>query len=345
MHGSLIRMIGMLWHLSWIVTTDVTQFSLLVLITGLEGVQTLDDSTFRKSLSSVSLNTTASSGLHTVRISTARHKNFLVGQQSSHSSVMGASELDRTFPDRNINIFVGTWNTADLKNLDEGIEDFMLPKSIEYVPDLIVITTQENSFDRKQWELTLQETVGPNHVIYHSAQHGTLHMAVIMKRELIWFCSVAEEDTVTVRAFKQIKTKGAVAVSFTMFGTSMLFIGSHFKAHDGNIKARIQDYHTINNTLKLPRAVVENPLQTPEPKASLRFDSVFWAGDLNFRVTKNQEMVLQMIEAAKKHEHPHFEQLLEHEELTQAMNRGEVFEEFQEGQIRFPPSYKFDIGW
>ena len=313
---------------------------------GLEGVEPMDDSTFRKSMSrsSISLNTTSSSGLHTVRISTARHKNFLVGQQSSHSSVMGASELDRTFPDRNISIFVGTWNLADIKTLDEGIEDFMLPTSLEYVPDLIVITTQENSLDRKQWEITLQETVGPNHVIYHSVQHGTLHIAVIMKRELIWFCSVAEEDTVTVRAFKQIKTKGAVAVSFTMFGTSMLFLGSHFKANEGNNKARILDYQTINSTLRLPRAVVENPLQTPEAKATMRFDAVFWAGDLNFRITKQYDQVMSLIEAAKEHEHPNFEQLLDYDELTQSINNHEIFEDFQEGQIRFPPSYKFEIG-
>lgn len=329
----------------WVVfTVFVLSHCLYYYGAGLDGVETMDNATLRKSVSNMSINSTASSGLHTVRISSARHKNFLVGQQSSHSSVMGASELDRTFPDRNIDIFVGTWNLADVKTLEEGVEDFILPTGLEYVPDVLVITSQENSLDRKEWEITLQETIGPNHVIYHSSQHGTLHMAVCMKRELIWFCSVAEDDTVTVRAFKQIKTKGAVAISFTMFGTSMLFIGSHFKANQGNEKARILDYQTINKTLRLPRAVVDNPLQETHPQATMRFDCAFWAGDLNFRITKDRDMVLQMIEAAKHHEHPNFEQLLENDELTQALNRGEIFEDFQEGHIRFPPTYKFDIG-
>lgn len=318
---------------------------LLCLSPGLEAVGTSADDTMRRSASTLSVNTTASSpGIQSLRISTARHKNFLVGQKQSHSSVMGATELDRTFPDRNINIFVGTWNIYELKKLDDSIEDFILPKSLEFVPDMFVITTQENELDRREWELTLQETVGPSHVVYHSVQHGTLHIAVLMKRELIWYCSVPESDTVTVRVFKQIRTKGAVALSFTMFGTSFVFIGSHFKSDEGNGKARVSDYNTINKTLKLPRAVVDNPLQQTPPLASLRFDCVFWAGDLNFRINKDRESVIKMIKSVQLKDHPNYEPLLEHEELTRGMANGEIFEDFQEGQINFPPTYKFDPG-
>lgn len=37
-----------------------------------------------------------------------------------------------------------------------------------------------------------------------------------------------EYSTVTTRIVSQIKTKGALGVSFTFFGTSFLFITSHF---------------------------------------------------------------------------------------------------------------------
>ena len=321
-------------------------FTICFSVAGLEesgGLDSLEDAAMRRSLSTSSMMTTAS-GLHTVRISTARHKNFLVGQQDSHSSLMGAPELERTFPDRNMSLFVGTWNMAELKRLDQSIEDFVLPTALDFVPDVLVVTTQEFEFDRKEWEIKLQETIGLNHVLFHSAQHGTLHIAVCMKRELIWFCSIAEEDTVTVRAFKQIKTKGAVAIAFTMFGTSFIFIGSHFKAKENNAKARIQDYMTINKNLRLPKQVVDNPLQQADVEVSKRFDCVFWAGDFNFRITKERKMVMDMISAAENDEHPDFQQLLDNDELTQAMNRHEVFEDFQEGLIRFPPTYKFDIG-
>ncbi|XP_067931097.1 phosphatidylinositol polyphosphate 5-phosphatase type IV-like [Watersipora subatra] len=310
---------------------------------GGSGADDLYESGLKKSFSTSSMNTLASSGLHTVRISTARHKNFLVGQQNSTTSMLGAAELDRTFPGRHVSIFVGTWNMADRKELPKKIEDFLLPRSLEFVPDVLVISSQENSLDRKEWEILLQETIGPNHVIYHSAQHGTLHITVCMKRELIWFCSMAEDDTATVRAFKQFKTKGAVAISFMMFGTSFLFLCSHLTANEGSSAVRVKDYYTINHSIKLPRAVVENSLQQVDSEASKRFDFVFWAGDLNFRITKEKDQVLEMVKLERKAENPNYGQLLESDELTQAMLSQEVFKEFHEGDIRFPPTYKFDI--
>ena len=42
---------------------------------------------------------------------------------------------------------------------------------------------------RKEWEILLQETLGPSHVLFHSASHGALHLAVFIKRDLIWFCT------------------------------------------------------------------------------------------------------------------------------------------------------------
>lgn len=117
---------------------------------------------------------------------------------------------------------------------------------------------------RREWEARLQETLGPHYVMLHSAAHGALHVSVLLRRDLIWFCSggqpaaptarcahspcarpgpwgrrwapvsfasshaEVESSTVTTRIVSQIKTKGALGVSFTFFGTSLLFITSHF---------------------------------------------------------------------------------------------------------------------
>ena len=42
---------------------------------------------------------------------------------------------------------------------------------------------------RHAWEVKLQETLGTNHVLAHSVTHGVLHMAVFIRRDLIWFCT------------------------------------------------------------------------------------------------------------------------------------------------------------
>ena len=44
-----------------------------------------------------------------------------------------------------------------------------------------------------------------------------------------------EHATVTTRIFSQIKTKGAVGVGFTFFGTSFLFITSHFTCENNKL--------------------------------------------------------------------------------------------------------------
>ncbi|TMW43481.1 hypothetical protein DOY81_011437, partial [Sarcophaga bullata] len=41
------------------------------------------------------------------------------------------------------------------------MNDFVLPANVEHVPDIVAIGTQESSPDRFEWEVTIQETLGP----------------------------------------------------------------------------------------------------------------------------------------------------------------------------------------
>lgn len=42
---------------------------------------------------------------------------------------------------------------------------------------------------RREWEIRLQETLGPHYVMLYSAAHGVLYMSIFIRRDLIWFCS------------------------------------------------------------------------------------------------------------------------------------------------------------
>ena len=57
------------------------------------------------------------------------------------------------------------------------------------MPDVVAIGTQETNGEREEWEFGLQETLGPGHVLFHSVELGTLHLAVFLRRDLIWVCS------------------------------------------------------------------------------------------------------------------------------------------------------------
>ena len=70
-----------------------------------------------------------------------------------------------------------------------SLDDLVLPDSLAFVPDLVVLGTQESHSDHRGLLVRLQSTLGPSHVLYHSAALGTLHVCVFIRRDLVWYCS------------------------------------------------------------------------------------------------------------------------------------------------------------
>ncbi|KAJ4444390.1 hypothetical protein ANN_06182 [Periplaneta americana] len=125
--------------------------------------------------------------LHLIPTTKARERNFLHGRIAA-TSLLGLVELERTLPQRELRIFVGTWNMNGQAPPPQ-LNDFMLPDDLEHVPDVIAVGTQESFSERFEWEVSIQETVGPSHLLLHSATLGTLHLAIYIRRDLLWFCS------------------------------------------------------------------------------------------------------------------------------------------------------------
>lgn len=76
---------------------------------------------------------------------------------------------------------------------------------------------------------------------------------MFIRRDLIWYVSVPEEGSLSVRPGSAFRTKGAVASSFTLFGTSFLFVTAHLTAHQEKVKERVSDVKRIVNSLDLPK--------------------------------------------------------------------------------------------
>ncbi|XP_010019064.1 PREDICTED: 72 kDa inositol polyphosphate 5-phosphatase [Nestor notabilis] len=277
-----------------------------------------------------------------IRSKDVRSRSYLEGSLLANGALLGAEELSRYFPDRNIGIFVATWNMQGQKELPLNLDDFLLPTDPDYAQDMYVIGVQEGCPDRREWEIRLQETLGPHYVMLYSAAHGVLYMSVFIRRDLIWFCSEVEYATVTTRIVSQIKTKGALGISFTFFGTSFLFITSHFTSGDSKVNERKLDYNKTIQSLTLPKNVPDtNPYRSSSGDVTTRFDEVFWFGDFNFRLNKDRETVDSIL---NQNPETDVSKLLAYDQLTSEMSRGSIFKGFQEADIRFRPSYKFDIG-
>lgn len=227
---------------------------------------------------------------HLIPTEKARQRNFLQGRSASNS-LLGAVELEKSCPNREVTIFIGSWNMNG-QSPPKMMSDFILPNAIEHLPDLVVIGTQESCSDKFEWEVTLQETLGPSHVLLHSTSLGTLHLAVFIRRDLIWYCSEPEDASLSVRPGSHFKTKGAVAISFCLFGTTMLFVTSHLTAHQQKVKERVQDIKRIIHALDLPRNL---NVRHRNKDVTQNFDSVYWCGDLNFRLSEPRANLLKWI--------------------------------------------------
>jgi len=267
---------------------------------------------------------------NSVPTSEARKRSYLVGSVGP-TSLLGTQELEKQFPDRTIRIFVGTWNMNG-QVPPRHLAEFLLPANLKYVPDLLVVGTQETFPEKNEWEVRLQDTLGPSHVLFHSASLGTLHLTVFIRRDLIWYCSIPEDDSFSTRPGAQFKTKGAVAVAFILFGTSFMFVNSHLTAHQENVKDRVKDLKKIYAMLNLPKTL-------PLKKRHELFDSYdccFWCGDLNFRLEQTREEIIRDIEDGVS--------VLETDQLGWLMSKGTIFRGFKEHPISFRPTYKYDPG-
>ncbi|XP_011643025.1 inositol polyphosphate 5-phosphatase E isoform X2 [Pogonomyrmex barbatus] len=267
----------------------------------------------------------------------ARERNFLHGRIAANS-LLGPVELEKVLPNRELKIFVGTWNMNG-QTPPKELNDFMLPSHIETVPDLLAIGTQESCSERTEWEAALQETLGPSHVLLTSTNLGTLHLALFIRRDLIWFCSIAEEDSFSTRPGTAFRTKGAVAIALMIFGTSFLFVTAHLTAHQDKVKERVNDIKRIVRNLDLPK---ELPIRQKSKDVTQNFDCVFWCGDLNFRLAQPREEVIQWItNTCFPQESPIN---MHKDQLRNILNEGAVLRGFEEAPIMFPPTYKYDPG-
>lgn len=149
--------------------------------------------------------------------------------------------------------------------------------------------------------------------------------------------------------------KGGVSVRLSLYDSSICFVCAHLAAHRENVEGRNSDYkNIIERTVFQTESNRENDagdtdLIRPRHGASCTEgidltisdnEIVFWLGDLNYRIDDDisTEEVFELIEKGD------LATLRERDQLNIERKRGNAFVGFNEGELNFPPTYKYQPG-
>ncbi|KAG2320466.1 hypothetical protein Bca52824_013679 [Brassica carinata] len=188
----------------------------------------------------------------------------------------------------------------------------------------------------KPLNLSIMNLRKPAYVRIVSKQMVGVFLTIWVRRSLRKHISNLSVSTVGVGIMGYIGNKGSVSVSMSIYQTPFCFLCSHLSSgeKDTDHQKRNDDVREINRrTLFHPNSSNANVL----PRSIRDHERILWLGDLNYRINLSYEKTHELI--ARKE----WQRLLENDQLSNEMRKGNVFEGWSEGVLCFPPTYKYEI--
>ncbi|XP_031449848.1 phosphatidylinositol 3,4,5-trisphosphate 5-phosphatase 2-like isoform X2 [Phasianus colchicus] len=236
-----------------------------------------------------------------------------------------------------ISVYVGTWNmgsTPPPRSLASWLTSRGLghtqDETTACIPhDIYVIGTQENSLGDRDVGGGRADCLVPQVALQCL---WSIKMVVLVKPEHERRISHVHTSSVKTGIANTLGNKGAVGVSFLFNGTSFGFVNCHLASGSEKTHRRNQNYSDILRSL----ALGDKRLSAFD--LTLRFTHLFWFGDLNYRLDMDVQDVLTHV--TKKE----FDILLAMDQLNLEREKNKVFLQFREGDISFPPTYRYERG-
>ncbi|XP_056132102.1 phosphatidylinositol 3,4,5-trisphosphate 5-phosphatase 1 isoform X2 [Lampris incognitus] len=251
---------------------------------------------------------------------------------------------DKPEPDM-ITVFVGTWNMGNASP-PHHIKSWFQCKgqgktcddTADHIPyDIYVIGSQEDPLGEKEWTDTLKHVLrGITNIRFKQVAVHTLwniRIVVLAKPEHENRISHVFSDSVKTGIANTLGNKGAVAVSFMFNGTSFGFVNSHLTSGSDKKSRRNQNYINILRFLNLGDKKL-NPFDITH-----RFTHLLWLGDLNYRIEFPSTEAENIVTKIKQQQ---YQELLSKDQLNMERDEGKVFLHFDEEDITFAPTYRFE---
>ena len=272
-------------------------------------------------------------------------------------------------------IFLGTWN-VNAKGKDENLSSWLCADWHQYgPPDIVVVGFQEmvdlnavnvavenKSQQRSQfWVDRIRSTLNSRQNTMGDPMRAYTQLAVKYLVGLLVCVFVKAPhkprlkyvgtDSVGVGVMGVMGNKGGVSIRLQFYDTTLCFVCTHLAAHRENVAGRNADFANVFSKTSFEigeEAVSEvlqsgslNQLQAGTSSVGIsEHDISFWFGDLNYRVDESipTERVLELSKMNQLAE------LIEQDQLNVERAQGRVFQDWEEGQLAFKPTYKYQPG-
>ncbi|XP_061876421.1 LOW QUALITY PROTEIN: phosphatidylinositol 3,4,5-trisphosphate 5-phosphatase 2-like [Colius striatus] len=243
-----------------------------------------------------------------------------------------------------ISVFIGTWNmgsAAPPKGLTSwftarGLGRARDEATVAIPHDIYAFGTQENGLGDRDW----LEALRANLRDFTASSTAPVAVQSLWSIKLVLLVKPEHENRISHVSTSCVKTgiantlgnKGAVGVSFMFNGTSFGFVNCHLTSGSEKTARRNQNYLDILRLLSL------GDKQLSSFDISLRFTHLFWFGDLNYRLDMDIQEILNYISRKE------LEPLLRVDQLNLEKEKHKVFLRFNEEEITFPPTYRYERG-
>ncbi|KAM9456041.1 inositol polyphosphate 5-phosphatase K isoform 1-T2 [Clarias gariepinus] len=242
--------------------------------------------------------------------------------------------------DGDFRVHIVTWNVGSAMPPDD-ISGLFGPGVSDGSTDMFIVGLQEvNCMINKrlkdalfidQWSELCMDTLGRfSYVLVASQRMQGVLLLVFSKFCHLPFLRGIQTQRTRTGLGGCWGNKGGVSVRMMMFGHSVCFLNCHLPAHMRNLEQRIEDFESI---------LQQQQFEAGAAVGVLDHDVVFWFGDLNFRI---DDYDIHVVKSAI--ENNKLSVLWEKDQLNIAKKRESVMDEFVEGPLSFPPTYKFDVG-
>lgn len=241
--------------------------------------------------------------------------------------------------DRKLKVCAVTWNINEknvkvLNHLAQKITE----RQEDIESDVIFISFQEIPSTAPTFHEDARRILEPlfnGHRLYLSHRAWSQMVIVFIRHRHIRYAIQPQVSFIASGAIaKPVRTKGAIAVCLRLYQRFIVLIGCHLS--HATPQLRIQDYAKVVRTLRFPQLAKFHAHAKDEIFAS---DVVIWTGDLNFRVTVENNVDWGNVD---KLTDTGFEEVLESEEWAIHKMKQTAFADFNESKLRFPPTHKYE---